>query len=382
MDAIYLDHNATTPIHPEVARAMAQCYGAGYANPASQHREGRRARRALEEARERIAALLGADLTSLRADQLIFTSGGTESNNLALRGLAASLPGKVIRSAIEHPSVIGPTDRLAQEGCPVRELRVTPDGVADLNHLQDLLVDPTRLVSLMLGNNETGVLQPVPEVAELCRRTGALTHTDAVQVVGKLPVGFRQLGVDAMTVSAHKFHGPKGIGALLLRHGVQVEPLLYGGFQQMGIRCGTECVALAIGFCKALELWREEADERAARMAQLRVRLETKIREALPWAVVNGEHAPRLPHTTSLSFPGLDRQALLLAIDAAGICCSTGSACASGSTEPSHVLLAMGCDKAVVDGALRLSLGVTTTTEEISRAGETIVAAVNRLRGR
>jgi cysteine desulfurase len=358
MDAIYLDHNATTPIHPEVVQAIAQCYRDGYANPASQHHEGRRARRALEQARERIAALLGADLTSLRADQLIFTSGGTESNNLAILGLAASSPGKVIRSAIEHASVIGPTDRLAREGRPVRELRVTPDGVADLNHLKDLLAEPTRLVSLMLGNNETGVLQPVQEAAELCRQAGALVHTDAVQVVGKLPVGFRQLGVEAMTVSAHKFHGPKGIGALLLRHGVQIEPLLYGGFQQMGIRCGTECVALSVGFCKALELWRE----------------------TLPWAVVNGEHAPRLPHTTSISFPGLDRQALLLALDTAGLCCSTGSACASGSTQPSHVLLAMGCDKPVVDGALRLSLGVTTTAGDIAQACERIIATVNQLR--
>lgn len=382
MDAIYLDHNATTPIHPEVVQAMDQCYHDGYANPASQHNEGRRARRALEESRERIAALLGADLTSLRADQLIFTSGGTESNNLAVLGLAASSPGKVIRSAIEHPSVIGPTDRLARDGRRVRELRVTPDGVADLNHLKELLTEPTRLVTLMLGNNETGVLQPVQEAVELCRQAGALVHTDAVQVVGKLPVDFRLLGVEAMTVTAHKFHGPRGIGALLLRHGVQIEPLLYGGFQQMGIRCGTECVALSVGFCKALELWRQEADERAARMAQLRVRLETELRQALPQAVVNGEHAPRLPHTTSISFPGLDRQALLMALDTVGLCCSSGSACASGSTEPSHVLLAMGCKKPVVDGALRLSLGATTTAAEIARACEKIVAAVNQLRGR
>jgi cysteine desulfurase len=380
MDTIYLDHNATTPIHPDVVQAMDQCYRDGYANPASLHHEGRRARRALEDARQRIAALLKADITSLRADQLIFTSGGTESNNLAILGLAGSSPGKIVRSAIEHPSVIGPTDRLMQEGRSVCRLRVTPDGVADLNHLKELLTEPTRLVSLMLANNETGVLQPVQEAVQLCRERGALVHTDAVQVVGKLPVDFRQLGVAAMTVSAHKFHGPRGIGALLLRHGVQIEPLLYGGFQQMGIRCGTECVALAVGFCKALELWREEADERAARMAQLRVRLESTLREALPWAIVNGEHAPRLPHTTSLSLPGIDRQALLMALDTAGLCCSTGSACASGSTEPSHVLLAMSCQKPVVDGALRLSLGATTTAAEIAQACQRIIATVKRLR--
>jgi cysteine desulfurase len=382
MDPIYLDHNATTPIHPDVVSAMAQCYRDGYANPASQHHEGRRARRVLEGARERIADLLGADLNSLRADQLIFTSGGTESNNLAILGLTASSPGKVIRSAIEHASVIGPTDRLAREGRTVRELRVTRDGVADLNHLAELLAEPTRLVTLMLGNNETGVLQPVQEAVVLCRQAGALVHTDAVQVVGKLPVTFRQLGVQAMSVSPHKFHGPRGIGALLLRHGVQIEPLLYGGFQQMGIRCGTECVALSVGFCRALELWREAADERAAHMTQLRLRLETAVRDALPWAVVNGEHAARLPHTTSISFPGLDRQALLLALDTVGLCCSTGSACASGSTDPSHVLLAMGCQQPVVDGAVRLSLGATTTDEEVARAAETIIRVVRQLSSR
>jgi cysteine desulfurase len=211
-------------------------------------------------------------------------------------------------------------------------------------------------------------------------RAGTLLHTDAVQVVGKLPVHFGKIGVDAMTVTAHKFHGPPGIGALMLRHGVTVEPQLFGGFQQMGLRCGTECVALAVGFHRALQLWHEEADTRAARMAQLRVRLETALRDALPWIVVNGEHAPRLPHTSNLSFPGLDRQALLMALDMAGVCCSTGSACASGSTDPSHVLQAMGCDERVVAGSLRISLGATTTAEDVAVACERILHVVNDLR--
>jgi cysteine desulfurase len=214
----------------------------------------------------------------------------------------------------------------------------------------------------------------------LCRPTATVVHTDAVQVVGKLPVHFGELGVDAMTVSAHKFHGPPGIGALLVRHGVAIEPQLFGGFQQMGLRCGTECVALVVGFHRALQLWQQEADTRSARMAQLRVRLETVLREALPWITINGEHAPRLPHTSNLSFPGLDRQALLMALDMAGVCCSTGSACASGSTDPSHVLQAMGCDDPIVASSLRISLGATTTDREVAQACERILHIVNDLR--
>jgi cysteine desulfurase len=382
MPAIYLDHNATAPIHPDVVDVMQRCYHEGYANPASPHQEGRRARRVLEEARDGIASLLGADITSSQADQLIFTSGGTESNNLAVFGLAGAAPGRVIRSTIEHPSIIGPTDQLARGGRPVRTLRVNQDGVADLQHLADMLAEPTRLVTLMLGNNETGVLQPVQQAARMCHEAGSLIHTDAVQVVGKLPVRFSELGVHALTVTAHKFHGPRGIGALLLRHGVTVEPLLYGGFQQMGIRCGTESVALAAGFHKALQLWHQEADARAARMAQLRVRFETTLRDALPKIHVNGSHAPRLPHTSNISFPGLDRQALLMALDMAGVCCSTGSACASGSTEPSHVLQAMGCPEAVIAGSIRFSLGATTTPADVVAACERILRVVKDLRGK
>jgi cysteine desulfurase len=381
MAPIYLDHNATTPIHPAVLAEMERCYHEAHGNPASPHQEGRRARRVLEDARDAIASLLGADVTSSQADQLVFTSGGTEANNLALFGLSGTAPGRVIRSAIEHPSVLGPSDQLARAGRQVRELRVGRDGVADLNHLREMLAEPTRLVSLMLGNNETGVLQPVQEAARLCHESGALLHTDAVQVVGKLPVHFRQLGADAMTVTAHKFHGPRGIGALLLRHGVPVEPLLFGGFQQLGIRCGTECPSLAVGFRKALDIWHAEADARSARMAQLRVRLETTLRTALPWTILNGQHAPRLPHTSNISFPGLDRQALLMALDQAGVCCSTGSACASGSSEPSHVLLAMGCDSKVVEGSLRLSLGAMTTPADVAAACECIVQVARRMRG-
>jgi len=380
MRSIYLDHNSTSPILPGVAAAMAECHAAGYANPASQHGPGRAARRVLEDARERISELLGADTSSHHADRLIFTSGGTEANNLALCGLTGRHPGRLVYSAVEHPCVSEPATHLARQGRTVRVLKCTPDGVADLEQLRGLLAEPTRLVSVMLANNETGVLQPVKEVAALCREAGTLVHTDGVQVVGKRPVNFRSLGVHAMTVSAHKFHGPRGIGALLLRHGTPLEPAMLGGFQQYGLRAGTEDVALAVGMRAALEAWHAEADARAVRMTQLRIRLERALQAELPDVVIHSEHAARLPHTSNISFVGIDRQALQMSLDMEGVAVSTGSACASGSTDPSPVLLAMGCPPEVVNSSLRISLGATTTAKEVEEAAARIIRVVNRLR--
>ncbi len=347
------------------------------------------------------------------ADQVIFTSGGTEANNLALFGLCGAGQGRLIISAIEHPSVVGPAEELQGRGWTLEWLRVSADGVVDVDHLRDLLSDNEAggVASVMLGNNETGVLQPVrqcrPRVlsrpgdetssvatgksrfAKQPRDStprppgtgGLLIHTDAVQVAGKLPVDFRELGIDAMTVSAHKFHGPRGIGALIVRHGVQLQPILHGGFQQAGLRPGTEDVALAVGMFTALRLWRDEAGERAARMEQLRDSLEQQLRAGDPSIVINGAAAvQRLPHTSNISFPGLDRQAMLMALDLAGVACSTGSACASGSSEPSPVLLAMGLDEGVISGALRFSLGATTTFAEIDEAARRILRVANDLR--
>jgi cysteine desulfurase len=379
---IYLDHNSTTPILPEVADAMAAALRAGYANPASQHAFGRRARRALEEAREGIAEVLGAKTTGMDADQLIFTSGGTEANNLALFGLAGETPRRIAISAIEHPSVIGPAEALARRGWQVDRLRVTRDGVIDLVHASELLALRPALISAMLANNETGVLQPIAELAKLCAEQKIQLHTDAVQVAGKLPLHFRDLGVTALTITPHKFHGPRGIGALVVRHGVKLNPLLHGGFQQAGLRPGTEDVALAIGMFTALQLWQREAAERATRMQQLRDRLEVQLFAGDANVVINGAAAQRLPHTSNIAFVGLNRQALLMALDLAGVACSTGSACASGSSEPSPVLLAMGCDEGVVEGSLRLSLGATTTPADVEEAARRILLAVNELRRR
>jgi cysteine desulfurase len=237
----------------------------------------------------------------------------------------------------------------------------------------------TRLVSLMLGNNETGVLQPVAEAARMCQLRGIPLHTDAVQVVGKLPVNFRELGVAALSCTAHKFHGHQGIGALLVRHGVGIEPQMHGGFQQAGLRPGTEPVALAVGMHVALRLWHNERHERASRMAKLRDQLERRILAGVRNSQVVGADAPRLPHTSNIAFVGYDRQALFMALDLAGVACSTGSACASGSSEPSHVLVSMGCPEGVIRGSLRFSLGAFTTDAEIDEASERIMKACNHL---
>ncbi len=382
-DTIYLDHNATTPLLAEVAAAMAECQAAGYGNPASQHGLGRRARQLLDEARETIGKLVGAEMTGREADRVVFTSGGTEANNLAQFGLTAATqpPGEIIVSTIEHPSVLGPAEHLERQGWTVHRLRASSDGIVNIEQLTQLLSPATRLVSIMLGNNETGVLQPVAEAAELCATAGVPLHTDAVQVLGKRSLDFRQLGAAAMTINAHKLHGPVGIGALVVRHGIALTPLLFGGFQQESLRPGTESLVAAAGFAKALEIWQRDATVRQQHLESLRDHFERQLAAAYPGLVINGHRAERLPHTSNLAFRGLDRQALLMALDLAGIACSTGSACASGSSEPSHVLEAMRLEGEIISSSLRFSLGVTTTRAQIDEAVARILAVCQRLAG-
>jgi cysteine desulfurase len=388
-EPIYLDCNATTPILPEVVEAMRACWAMPALNSSSQHQHGRRARQLLEDTRERIAELLGARTSGADPDRVIFTSGGTESNNLAIRGLlrgaATSLPahGEVahlIVSAIEHPSVTSLADKLERQGHVVDRLPVGAHGIVCSGALAQLLRHDSGLVAVILGQNETGVLQPVTELAALCAARGVPLHTDATQVAGKLPISFHDLGASTMTIAAHKFHGPVGIGALVSRSDVRIEPQLFGGFQQSGLRPGTEPVALAVGMCRALELWHAEREERAARMRTLRDRLESALLAGWAEAVVIGGSVDRLPHTSQIAFVGLDRQALLMALDQSGVACSTGSACASGSSEPSPILMAMGCPPEIVASALRFSLGATTTVHEVDEAARRILAACNRLR--
>jgi cysteine desulfurase len=380
-DTIYLDHNSTTPIDPRVVDAMTRAWRDGGANPASQHGPGRRARRVLEEAREGIAELLGAKTGGMDADRVIFTSGGTEANNQVL-SFSAGDDATVI-SRIEHPSIINfVADNLEQIGFEVRSVPVGADGIVQFDRLEELLPSAPRLVSIMLANNETGVIQPISAIASVCQGRGTILHTDAVQAVGKIVVNFRELGASAMTIAPHKFHGPAGIGALVIRRheAAVVGPLLKGGFQQEGLRPGTENVALAVGFHEALKIATTELPQRAARMQTLRDELEQTLRHELPDTVVIGQDAPRLPNTSCIAFPGLDRQALVMALDLAGVACSTGSACASGSSEPSPTLLAMGLPKTVIDGAIRLSLGAFTTAEEVAEAARRILKTVKHLR--
>lgn len=382
MNSIYLDHNATSPVHPEVIEAMRQCYHKYFGNASSPHSVGRRARSAIDEARDRIAEILGAQLCGTQHDRLIFTSGGTEANNLALFGITRSDGGRVITSAIEHPSIHLAADELSRRGLDVVRLPVQSSGVIWIERIDEYLMDQTQLVSVMLANNETGVLQPVSELVDRCVSAGIPVHTDAVQAIGKQSVHFRQLGVSALSMSAHKFQGPMGIGALLVKHDVDIQPLLFGGFQQLGLRPGTEPVALAVGMCKGLEIWRNQAHIIGKRMARFRDHFESLICSQITDIVIHGSDQARLPHTSNISFPGLDRQALLMALDLAGVACSTGSACASGSSEPSHVLIAMGCGKTLTDGSLRFSLGVSTTAQDIDQAALCICRVVKDLRDR
>jgi cysteine desulfurase len=377
---IYLDHNSTTPIDPRVVEAMVRAWKECGANPASQHSLGRKSRRMLEEAREGILELLGAKTGGMDADQLIFTSGGTEANNLALLGYASNqhADADVIISPFEHASVRVAADLLRGQQ---RSVSVLPWGECFWWQLEIIeRHDCIFLISYMLANNETGIIHPLKEIVSACAPDGPFIHTDAVQAVGKIPVNFRELGVDAMTVAPHKFHGPLGIGALVLQHCVKLQPQTFGGFQQSGLRPGTENVALAVGFHAALKLAVEELPHRAARMKQLRDELEKILSSEFSEMIIIGEKAPRLPNTSSISFPGLDRQSLVIALDLAGIACSTGSACASGSSEPSPTLVAMGLPKTVIEGAIRLSLGAFTTAEEVAEAARRIIKTVKHLR--
>jgi len=375
---IYLDHNATTPVLPEVADAVREASLRHGANPGSQHGPGRQARRALEEARERVGELLGACMAGVAADRVIFTSGGTEAANLAVFGLLRESDRHGMTSAIEHPCVLEAVEQL--QNCEFERLGVNTDGVVDVEQLRARLRPETGLVSVMLANNETGVLQPVGEIAAICAERGVPVYTDAAQAVGKVPVDFTALNVAALSCAAHKFCGPVGIGALVLRRGVELQPRLFGGHQQAGLRPGTEMVALAIGMRTALECWQRTAAESQARLAGLRDQFERTLVAELPTVEVIGGGVARLPNTSNLAFVGINRQALVMALDQVGIACSTGSACASGSSEPSPVLVAMGLDRAIVEGSIRVSFGATTSGAEVEEACRRILSVCKRLR--
>lgn len=373
MNGIYLDSNASTPVLPAVWEAMRPYFGDVFGNPASSHRFGQRARRALEDARERTAALLGA-----QADEVVFTSGATEANNLAVFGLAGNAPGHLVSSPLEHPSVSEPLRRLVENGFRQDLLPVSRDGIvaADLSAFSK---PQTRLVCVMLANHEMGAIQPIGDLAALLPQ-GVFCHCDAAAAAGKVGVSFHSLGVTTLSISAHKFHGPKGIGALLIRRHTSVRPLAWGGHQQQGRRPGTEPVALIVGLATALDLAAGNLEANRAKILGLRRRFLAALQAGAAPVVLNGPAEGGVPHTLNLSFPGCRADALLMNLDLAGVACSTGSACSSGSLLPSPVLQAMGVPAEVLHSALRFSFHPLLTEEEIDEASRRIIMVVNRLR--
>jgi cysteine desulfurase len=373
---VYLDHNATTPVDPRVVDAMLPFLREQYGNPSSLHWFGQRARAAVEEARASVAALVGAEPADV-----VFTASGSESDNMAVRGVAARAkePRRgVVVSAIEHHAVLNTAKGLREDGVPVAVVRADASGLVDLDDLAAKVDSSTALVSLMLANNETGVVQPVAEAARLAHERGALAHCDAVQAAGKVKVDVRALGVDLLTLSAHKLYGPKGIGCLVVRRGTPMAPLVRGGGQERNRRAGTENVAGIVAFGAAARLAAEGLEAETARVAALRDRLEARLL-ALPEAERNGE-GPRLPNTTNVSFAGAEAEGLLIALDLEGVAVSTGAACAAGAVEPSHVLRAMGFAPERVQSSLRLSLGRSTTRADVDRAADVIAAVLARTR--
>jgi cysteine desulfurase len=377
---IYLDHAATTPVRPEVLDAMLPYFNAKFGNPSSTHRWGREARAALDAARERIATCLGA-----RVDEICLTSGGTEGDNLAILGAwrAERENGRnaVVTSPTEHKAVLAPMHQAAREGADERMLEVEPTGLVAMDSARALIRDDVAIVSVMWVNNETGVIQPIAELATLAREHGAIFHTDAVQAFGKVDVDVRAVPIDFLSVSGHKFGAPKAIGAVYVRRGTPLAPLFFGGAQDRGRRPGTENVAMAIGLARAMELAHAERASEVARLRALLDRLEGALLLSVPDAVVHGRGAPRAPHILNLSVPGTDSESLLMALDLRGIAASSGSACQSGSVTPSHVLNAMGVRASIGSAALRFSLGKLTTDEHIDRLVELFPSLVAKARG-
>jgi cysteine desulfurase len=375
---IYLDHNATTPPAPEVVDGMTRALREAFGNASSIHAEGQRAKAAVDDARTEVARLIGAE-----PGDIIFTGGGTEADNLAIRGVldaAAPTRSRLVVGGIEHEAVINTAKALAKRGSAVTVLRVDRDGLVDPDALADALADDVALVSVMTANNETGVIQRVAEFARLAHGHGALFHTDAVQAVAKIPVDVAALGVDLLALAAHKFGGPKGVGALWLRRGTLLSGVITGGRQERNRRAGTENVPAIVGFGVAARLARERLATDGPLVGALRARLESAILDLIPGTAVNAAGAPRVPNTTNIAFENVEAESLLIALDLEGIAVSTGSACSSGTLEPSHVLRAMGLPHRRVQSSIRFSLGSTTTGEEIDRVLAVLPGVVDRLR--
>ena len=378
MKRVYLDHNATTPVEPEVLDAMLPYLSAEFGNAASIHSFGQRARAAVETARESVAALIGA-----RPQEIVFTSGGTESDNHAIFGIVEAAGGHekhVITTDIEHEAVLNTCQALEKQSVSVTYLSVDRDGRIDLEALRRAIRPETLLISIMHANNELGTVQPLEEIGRIAAEADVYFHTDAVQSAGKIPIDVKAMRVDLLSLSGHKFYAPQGIGALYIKGGTRLRQLLYGGHHQRGFRPGTENVAGIVGLGKAAEMARAALAQDAKRISALRDKLEHGLLARVPDSSVNGARAPRTPNTTNLLFPGLEGEALVIALDLKGLACSTGAACSSGALEPSHVLTAIGLPPEEARASLRFSLGRHTAAEEIDFALEVVPAAVAQLR--
>jgi len=380
-DPVYLDHAATTPVRPEVLDVMMPFFGPRFGNPSSVHKWGREARTALDEARERVANCLGAS-----PDEICFTSGGTEADNIAILGAwrARRDAGRnaIVTTPVEHKAVLESVHHATREGAIERVCAMTPDGVVDVESFAALAGTDAAIASVMWVNNEIGTVQPIQELAKRATRAGVLFHTDAVQALGKIAIDAKAVPFDMLSVSGHKIGAPKGIGAMFIRRGTVIEPLFHGGSQDRGRRPGTENVASVIGFARAAELAVAEREEECARLTRLRDQLEAAILARVPDAVIHGRGAPaRAPHIVNVSVPGVDSESMLMALDLRGIGCSAGSACQSGSIEPSHVLSAMGVDPELASSAIRMSLGALTTDAGIARVAEVFPTLVEKARG-
>lgn len=378
---VYLDNAATTAVAPEVLEEMLPFFSASFGNPSSIYSFARRNREVLEKARGKVARALNAS-----PGEIFFTSGGTESDNWALKGAAfrkenRGRGGHIITSAIEHHAVLHSAEFLEKRGYRITWLPVDKRGMVSASQVEDAIDEDTFIVSVMFANNEIGTIQPVKEIGEVCRKKGVLFHTDAVQAAGHVPIDLKNLPVDMLSLSGHKFRGPKGVGALYIRGGTKIENLIHGGGQERGKRATTENVPGIVGFAKALELALEKMEKESARQAKLRDRLISELKERIPRAVLNGAEGDlRLPNNVNMSFVGVEGETLLLDLDSAGISASTGSACSSGSLDPSHVLMAIGLDHEHAHGSLRMTVGDLTTEEDIDYVLETLPGIIKRRR--
>jgi cysteine desulfurase len=376
---VYLDHNATTPVHPAVVEAMTKVLREDFGNPSSVHHFGQRAKSAIDHARSSVASLIGAE-----PSEVVFTSGGTESDNFAIRGAAEALDATrrrhLIATTIEHEAVLNTLKALARRGRPTTLLRVDATGIVAPDALKEALTDDTAVVSVMHANNEIGTIQPILELARIAHDRGALFHTDAVQTAGKVTVDVKALDVDLLSISAHKFYGPKGVGALWIRRGLRLLPVLTGGKHERSRRAGTENVAGIVGMGVAATLAAGKIDEEAKSMSTLRDRLEEGVLRAVPGTIVNGARSPRVPNTTNISFDRIEAESLLIALDLEGVAVSTGSACSSGTLEPSHVLKAMGFPPHRTQNSIRFSLGAANTEADVDRVIAILPGIVDKLR--